>query len=121
MHELSIITALLDVVTREGAQRGVQRITRLNCRVGCLRQADPSMMQDAFAAARVGTLAETATLVVAIDGMILDCRNCGVRSQLGGWQFDCPICGSTEVGLTGGDELELTSMEGEVGDDDRSA
>ena len=79
---------------------------------------DQWLLTEAFALARTGTLAEAAELAVTYVGMHLHCRPCGHDADLNGWQFECPNCGATDVKLSGGDELELTSLELEVPDED---
>lgn len=114
MHELSIAVALLDAAQAEARSHHAERIVRLKCRVGAARQIMPDLLQDAFAVAREGSLAAGAVLDVETVGMTLKCRACGTQQELQGWQFTCPACGSEQVELSGGDMLELSSIELEV-------
>ena len=118
MHELSIAQSILEVAQAEARRHGAARIVRILCRIGCLRQAHTSLLGEAFDLAKTGTLAADAKLTVETVGMGLDCSGCGTHTELEGWRFDCPGCGSTAVQLSGGDELELTSMDLEVSDGD---
>ena len=118
MHELSIAQSILEVAQSEAQRHGSICIKRIHCRIGCMRQAQTTLLRDAFDLAKAGTLAADASLTVEIVGMRLDCSDCDQQVDLDGWAFECPGCGSTAVQLSGGDELELTSMELEVRDDD---
>lgn len=117
MHELSIAVALLDAARAEARARGAVRIVSLTCRVGVTRHIEPDMLREAFAVARENTPAASAALHVDTVGMTLTCLSCGECRKLDTWSFTCPSCGSSEVQLTGGNELELSSLELEVPDD----
>lgn len=117
MHELSIAVALLEAARGEAESRGSTRIVKLRCRVGVARQVIPDMLRDAFEIAREGTPASDAALEVETVGMNLSCRSCGETRRLDTWAFECPACGSSDVALSGGDELELCAIELEVPDD----
>ena len=118
MHELSIAQSILEVAQIEAQSHETIRIKRIHCRIGCMRQAQTTLLSEAFDLAKAGTLAANANLTVEIVGMHLDCSDCGHQADLDGWAFECPSCGSTAVQLSGGDELELTSVELEVSDGD---
>ena len=118
MHELSIAQSILEAAQIEAQRHETIQIKRIHCRIGCMRQAQTTLLREAFDLAKVGTLAGNAVLTVEIVGMQLDCSDCGQQADLDGWAFECPGCGSTAVQLSGGDELELTSMELEVRDGD---
>jgi len=118
MHELAIVRALIEQAQAAAQEHGAARITCIHCRIGALRQVAASSLRAAFDLARVGTPLADAVLEVTHVGTTLECRGCGTRRTLAGWAFECPQCGSSDVVLTGGDELELTSMELEVNDED---
>jgi hydrogenase nickel incorporation protein HypA/HybF len=116
VHELSIVLAILDEAAAQAERHGAARITRIKIRVGRLRQVDPTLLAEAFELARHGTLAADATLDASYFGMELACNACSLKTELETWAFECPECGSPDVRLSGGDELELTSMDLEVPD-----
>ena len=118
MHELSIAYSIIETAEAEAKKHGAVGIVRLYCRIGCLRQVQPSLLQDVFDLAKVDTMAANAVLETTTVGMLLHCKACGRESQLDGWQFDCPLCASREIQLSGGDDLELTSLELEINGDD---
>lgn len=120
MHELSVVTSLVELAHREADRHGATAIRRICCRIGVLRQVDRMLMEEAFRLATAGTIAAEAVLDLELVGMTLTCRACGEVSQLVTWQFDCPRCGEVDVKLEGGDDIELTSLDLELPDHDRS-
>jgi hydrogenase nickel incorporation protein HypA/HybF len=119
MHELSIAQSLIDVALTHAERHGARRIVRIECRIGCLRQVDATLLREAFEIARASTIAAEATLEVTTIGVHLACHACGLSADVTGWAFECPTCGSTDVTLSSGEDLELTRLELEVPDEDR--
>jgi hydrogenase nickel incorporation protein HypA/HybF len=120
VHELSIARSLVDAVEAIARSHGAKRVVRVDCRMGCLRQVDESLLREAVIAAASGTCAADAELHVSRVGMQLRCLACPHTIVLDGWQFECPECGSSRIELSGGEECELTSVGLEVSDEDRS-
>jgi hydrogenase nickel incorporation protein HypA/HybF len=118
VHELSIAQSILETAVSHAECHNAARITRIRIRVGRLRQVVPALLADAFDLAKRGTLAAEATLDATYSGMRLDCAVCGRHTDLDTWAFECPNCGSADIKLDGGDELELTSLDLEIPDDD---
>lgn len=114
MHELSIVQSLLDVALAEARRAGAARVTRLNCRIGELRQIDDRLLVEAFELLRPGTLCDTAELCVEKTFIRARCSGCGREFDVRNWQWRCPACGEEGSALNGGDELELTSIEAEI-------
>jgi hydrogenase nickel incorporation protein HypA/HybF len=116
MHELSVATELIAAALREAERRRARRIERLECRVGTMRQIVPEMLVDAFSLASAGTIAEGATLDVKAVAPIVTCRACGGRNEQHELAYQCPACGSVDIGIAGGDELLLASLTLELDD-----
>jgi hydrogenase nickel incorporation protein HypA/HybF len=117
MHELTIVDSLVAAAVDEAQRRGAKRIVQINCRIGRLRQVNQQLLREVFEIARLGSAASAAVLDVTYGGTRLTCRDCAHCVDLDDWRFDCPRCGSSNVELSGGDEIELTSLELEVPDD----
>ncbi|MGB9624652.1 MAG: hydrogenase maturation nickel metallochaperone HypA [Phycisphaerae bacterium] len=117
MHEFAVAAELVEAALREAQQRHARRIERLECRVGAMRQIVPEMLVDAFALAAEGTPAEGAVLDVKTVALIVICRACGSRCEQREWTYRCPVCGSPDIRLEGGDELLLASVTLEIEDE----
>ena len=117
MHELGIACALVEAAEAEARKHNARRVLGVSCRIGAIRQVMPDALREGFALAASGTLAVGAALHVTVTGMMLDCSDCACKEELPAWAFECPRCHSMNVRLSGGDDLELTSVELEVPDD----
>ncbi len=118
MHELSIASSLLEAAVAVAHERDAVRIVRIDCRIGRFRQIDVWLLGEAFDLDKVDSIAADARLNVETVGARLNCSGCGETSELRDWDFKCPLCHSSAGSVTGGDELELTSVELEVPDGD---
>jgi hydrogenase nickel incorporation protein HypA/HybF len=108
MHELSIAGAVLDVATRHAQGR---RITRVELKVGHLRQVVPSALEFAFELVSQGTPAEGAVLAMEEVPATVRCQSCGETTTLAAFPAQCGACGSLSVDVTGGEELLVDSLE----------
>jgi hydrogenase nickel incorporation protein HypA/HybF len=113
MHEFSIVQSLLDVAAAETRRAGGERVLRLHCRIGELRQINESLLREAFELLSRGTICEKAELRVERTFMQARCHRCDCLFDVHNWVWRCPHCGADGSLIGGGDELELTSIEAE--------
>ena len=108
MHELSIAEAVARIADAHADGRTVRRV---ELRVGHLRQVVPSALEFAFQLVTQGTALDGAELViedVPAEGL---CGSCGARTTMDGFPLSCSRCGSLEVEVVAGEELEVDSLE----------
>jgi hydrogenase nickel incorporation protein HypA/HybF len=108
MHELSIAESVLGVASRHAAGR---RVTRVEVRVGHLRQVVPSALEFAWELVAHGTPLEGAELVLEDVPAAGRCRACGAEGPLGAFPLACATCGGLEVEVMAGEELLVEAIE----------
>jgi hydrogenase nickel incorporation protein HypA/HybF len=108
MHELSIADAVVTIVNRHAAGRPV---TRVELKVGHLRQVVPSALEFAFELVAQGTPAEGAELVMEEVPASVRCRACAAESTVDAFPLACAACGSLDVEVSGGEELLVDALE----------
>ena len=108
MHELSIADAVMGIVSRHAAGR---QVTRVELKVGYLRQVVPSALEFAFELVSQGTEAEGAELVLEEVPATVRCRACGADSVVEAFPLMCGACGAFDVEVTGGEELLVDSLD----------
>jgi hydrogenase nickel incorporation protein HypA/HybF len=108
MHELSISSAIVDTAVRHAAGR---RVTGVRVRLGRLRQVVPSSLEFYFELVARETLCEGARLDYEVIAVELRCRACEHCWDAELPLFRCPACGSGDVAVAAGDELEVESIE----------
>mgnify|MGYP001192957698 CR=1 FL=1 len=112
MHELSIATGIIEIATKEASEKKLTHIEEIGVKVGALTGVNPDALQFAFEAARADTPLAAAELrieYVEISGV---CRTCGRDVRVVDYGFICEHCGSTDLEIKQGEELEITYLTG---------
>jgi len=112
MHELSLVTSILDIIEDYALREGFERVTSLRLSCGKVSCVVPQCVQFAFDVQSKGTRSEGATLELDILPVIIHCVNCEKDFEVDHFETCCPACGRTEVLLTGGtEELQLLELD----------
>ena|SRR5690242_5026636 len=108
-HELAsqVLAAVDDAAYRNSATR----ILAVHLAVGGRRVLDLDRLQNVFATAARGTVAEGARLSVKVLPVRHHCRNCGNDFEASRVDCPCPACGHPHTEMIGGEELRLLDME----------
>ena len=121
MHEPAIAAELIDLVQKEIARAGHPgaAVTGVIVRVGVMRGIVEESLRFAFDALKSGTILNKAELIVEkapVEGV---CRRCGFPFIPSEPIFLCEACGSGDLDVKGGNELDLVELTLE--DDDERA
>ena len=108
MHELALAESVVRVVCAHAAGRPV---TRVELKIGHLRQVVPSALEFSFRLVAQGTEAEGAELVMEQISAAGRCSDCGAESELHGFPLRCGACGGLGLELLRGEELLVDSLE----------
>jgi hydrogenase nickel incorporation protein HypA/HybF len=108
MHELAIAQSMFEIARRHA--RG-KRVTKVEVRVGHLRQVVPASLSFAFELTAMGTELEGAELEIVQVPAAGVCRDCGTDLQLPDFPLMCSSCGGLDIDLTAGEELQVESLE----------
>ena len=112
MHELSIATSIVDVVTESAAAYPGARVKEVRLRVGALASVVEDSLQFCWELATGGSPLAGSKLAINKLPVVVHCEACGIDSKLEGVQsFRCPRCGEIAADLRHGRELEIESIE----------
>jgi hydrogenase nickel incorporation protein HypA/HybF len=118
MHELSIVSSIVDTVTESLAAYPGARVVEVRLRVGALASVVEDSLQFCYGIATEGTALEGSKLVVNVLPVRMHCVPCGQDVELEGVQsFRCPKCGEPCFDLRQGRELEIDSIEIDDGEE----
>jgi hydrogenase nickel incorporation protein HypA/HybF len=111
MHEMSLCESIMGIIEDEAKRQGFTRVKRVRLEIGALSGAEPEAMRFGFDAVTRGTLAEGAELeILPLPGTAW-CLPCAAQVEIS-QRFDtCPVCGSPQVQVTGGEELRIKDLE----------
>src|SRR5215208_393057 len=108
LHELSIAESVVSIASR---QAGGRRVTKVQMKVGYLRQVVPSALTFGFGLLAEGTPVEGAELELEQIPAEGRCRLCGVESRLGSFPLQCEECGGYDLEILKGEELMVETLE----------
>jgi hydrogenase nickel incorporation protein HypA/HybF len=108
MQELAIAQSMFEIARRHAHG---QRVTKLEVRVGHLRQVVPASLSFAFELTAIGTELEGAELEIVQVPAAGVCRDCGSAIPLSDFPLMCSVCGGLDVDVTEGEELQVESLE----------
>jgi hydrogenase nickel incorporation protein HypA/HybF len=116
MHELSIVSSIVDSVTESLQKYPGARVIEVRLRVGALASVVEESLQFCFGIATEGTPLEGSKLVVNTVPIVVHCAACGSDGEIESLQsFHCPKCGAPASELLQGRELEIEAIEIEDG------
>jgi hydrogenase nickel incorporation protein HypA/HybF len=113
MHELRIAEDLTSIVIETANGNKLSKVTRVNIIFGQMIQIVPDIFEFAFRENVRDSIAEDAELNVVVLPVKMKCSDCGSEFQIKDNIFACNFCGSTDIGITQGNELFIKSIEGE--------
>ena len=112
MHELSIVTSVVESVTESLANYPGARILEVRLRVGALASVVEDSLQFCYGIAIEGTPLAGSKLVVNTVPVTVHCESCGQEGALASLQhFHCPHCDAPAMDVRSGRELEIESIE----------
>jgi hydrogenase nickel incorporation protein HypA/HybF len=112
MHELSIISSVVDSVIETLAAYPGARVKEVRLRVGALSAVIEDSLQFCYEIATEDTPLAGSKLVVNILPVVMHCEPCGADVEVTSLQsFRCPRCGESVADLKQGRELEIDSIE----------
>ena len=108
MHELAIAEALVAIACDHADGR---RVTRVDVKVGHLRQVLPSALELSFELAAAETPAAGAALAIEEVPVEAICRSCQAHGHQVAFPFCCPACGGFDLEIVRGEELLVDCLE----------
>ena len=117
MHEMGIISGVLDAVNTSAAEAGANRVLLVSLRIGRMTEAIEDALQFAFEVLSEGTMSEGAELVIEMVEPESICLACSHEFSHDRFHRACPSCGSYQTTLLKGRELEIASIEVDIDDE----
>jgi len=107
MHEYGLCEGVLDAVRARARGR---QVAAIRVRFGVRHAVHADSLADAFESVAAGTEAADATVELVTVPARVTCRDCGSSADTTDLLAVCPRCASTDVELSGGDEMTLESV-----------
>ena len=111
MHELAVTQGILDLVLDAARREGGGRVTAIDLVVGELSSIVDDSVQFYWDLIAEDTPAAGAKLRFRRVPLRFECRDCRALFEPVGGRFTCTSCGSAQVRVAAGDELQVASFD----------
>jgi hydrogenase nickel incorporation protein HypA/HybF len=111
MHEMSIVAGVLNIAEREAQSAGARVIRKVEIEVGRLAGVEIPALEFCFEAARRGTLAADADLMIHEIPGRGRCPDCNHDVAVDIFMLICPACGQGLLEILQGNELRVRSID----------
>ena len=111
MHELSIAQSIVDIIGQYVPEDQAADVRLVKVRIGGLAGVVPDSLDFCFGAIISGTSLNQASLDIEEIPIQSQCAGCGEIFIVEGAAFLCPSCGSPEVKVISGTELQVVEIE----------
>lgn len=115
MHELSVAQGIIEIAEAELQRRGEDRISAIGVRLGALAGVNPEALTFSYDVATGDTALAQSRLVIEWIPVEGSCRACGQGFTVEEAVFICPSCGSRDMAIVHGQELEVEYIEFDSG------
>lgn len=119
MHELGIMTGVMDAVEKSAVQAGATSVLKVNLSVGEMTEAIEDALVFAFEALseqQEYALFKDAQLEITMIKPKSRCLDCGAEYEHDRFHMLCPECESFATKLIAGRELQIDSIEVDIPD-----
>lgn len=112
MHEFSIVSSLLESCEEIAHNHHATKVLAIHLDIGERSGVNVALLKSAFEEFKVGSLCEDSNLLIQESKVELTCDSCHQSSIPQELNYThCPLCGSTQVSITKGNEMLLLRLE----------
>jgi hydrogenase nickel incorporation protein HypA/HybF len=113
VHELSIAIEVICLTQEAMKKHRLTRVEEIGIRLGALSGINPDALSFGFDAAKTDTPLADSKLVIEQVPISGTCGLCKTSLQVDEFIFACPHCGSGDIAVLQGEELEMQYLVGE--------
>jgi len=112
MHELGIMTDVLDTALRVAEEHGGKKVTKITLKIGLMSGIVSTYVQSFFDVISKDTIAKGAKIEIESEPVVFKCRKCGeqtIYNELGP-EYVCQNCGSPALHLESGYGFQIVNI-----------
>lgn len=122
MHELGIMTGVMDAVTKSAHDAGADKVLKVTLSVGEMTECIQEALEFAFEAlTEDDPFVRDAELTINMIKPKSRCLECGAEFEHDRFHMFCPECDSFATELLAGRELQIDSIEVDIPDDEEES
>ncbi len=110
MHELGVISAMVNSIEKIVKEQGLSQVQKLVLEVGELSGVVPRYMEVCYPAAVYKTFMEDTVLEMETIPGIVKCKDCGREFNAMEHDFVCPDCGGQDMEILSGNDVIIKEI-----------
>lgn len=110
MHELGLAEDVLTKIKEAARKKGLAKVNFAKVQIGETLITDPPEFRELFNTIASGSIAEGVDLEVEIVSLRAECAECKRAFVPEKLRFDCPQCGSTDIRVVSGREINIIDL-----------
>ncbi|MGA9664907.1 MAG: hydrogenase maturation nickel metallochaperone HypA [Gallionella sp.] len=111
MHEMSIAESVLQIIQDAARAEGYAKVKAVWLEIGQLAAVEKESLRFCFDAVTRDSIAEDARLEIIDTAGRGWCMQCACNVAVTARYEPCPSCGSSQVEVTGGEEMRVKELE----------
>ncbi len=111
MHEMSIAESLIEIINEEMLKNSASRLISVRLNIGEMSGVVPEALETCFEVLTADTGMKGAVLKMEIIPLEGHCRKCDENFPIKDYNFTCPRCGTGEIDVVSGREMNIVDME----------
>lgn len=111
MHEVGIMTGVLDAVEETAKQAGASRVLKITLAIGDMTEIIDDSLMFAHEILSEGTMCEGSELIINKVTPKSLCLDCGNEFSHDRFHLACPACGSYSTSLLEGRDMRIENIE----------
>jgi hydrogenase nickel insertion protein HypA len=111
MHEYSVVQALLEQIEGVAKENDATKVTKVVTKIGIMSGIEAHLLEIAFNTFKEKSICDEAEFVMHLQPLVIECQECGEKSELAKIHYCCPKCESTNVRVVDGEDMFLMSLE----------
>jgi len=111
MHEMSLCESILQTLEQQAEVQHYRKVRTIWLEIGALSGVEIDAVRFCFDAVVQGSLAEGARLEILEAPGQAWCLPCGCNVPVQQLYDECPLCGSHQLQVNGGDQMRIKELE----------
>lgn len=111
MHEISLCESIIRIVEEQARTQGFSKVVCVRLEIGQLSGVELDALRFGFEVVSRHTMADGAALEILREPGLAWCLPCARNVEIEQRFSPCPICGSHQLQVTGGDQMRIKDLE----------
>jgi len=111
MHELSVAQSIIEIIHQSVPEQEWNQVTAIRLKIGAVAGIVPDSLEFSFNAITAESALSNARLITEYVPFRVHCRTCDINSENEEGFAVCDKCGSTDIQILSGTELQIKEIE----------